>query len=685
MSNKKINSYFKKQNSQDSASSPNLETSINLDNAASKYQDYISELSPTKVQKIDQSSNCPYIERDPKLRKSIWDYPMDKRYEIRCDYLISGPYQGIPEKSPKYVDGKRFLHSWLKLFSDCLNSLHKIAVKYYHDLINTLQHIEKVIDKQSMELVAKNRWRFKVSIDVTRLCAVQGITFRAHNECLDSHNHGNFLEIMKHTTSYNDEVRSIILENASYTSSQIQKEILSLYASRIQIFIKKEIGDANYCLIMNESRNESKREQMAFVLRFVNKEGFILERLFDVVYVDDTKTSTLKREISSYDGASTMREDWNDLQALFLNEFPYAYYHFFLHLAITVNLVDSSYKRHDQLHIANAIRIAELISTNELETGKGKNQIGTAQCLGDTRWSSHLRSLLSLLDMFDHILLVLSEIINDKSSLFTKASTDGAYDIMTSFEFVFILHFMIELLQMTDDFFVNTKELLQKFRENGWDQLFDKVKSFCKKHKIDVPYMNAPRRSGRDRLHKGNPIILEHHYQIDIFTGTIDSILQEMSYRFDENRVKLLRLNSTLDTRDGYKSFNINNICKLLKLFEFDIRRNIHFQNMSTLSELCQVLSKTWETMNFYLVDRLIKLILTLPVSTATTERAFSSMKFVKTRLRNKMKYDFLASSLLMYNKKEIAQTFNIDSIIDEFNVMIKKRRTQFRMFKLNK
>ncbi|KAI3467887.1 hypothetical protein Pfo_024550 [Paulownia fortunei] len=78
---------------------------------------------------------------------------------------------------------------------------------------------------------------------------------------------------MKHTASYNDEVRSIVLENASYTFSQFQKEILSLYASRIQRFIIEEIGDAKYCLIVDESRDESKREQMAIVLRFVDKES----------------------------------------------------------------------------------------------------------------------------------------------------------------------------------------------------------------------------------------------------------------------------------------------------------------------------------------------------------------------------------------------------------------------------
>jgi hypothetical protein len=43
-----------------------------------------------------------------------------------------------------------------------------------------------------------------------------------------------------------------------------------------------------------------------------------------------------------------------------------------------------------------------------------------------------------------------------------------------------------------------------------------------------------------------------------------------------------------------------------------------------------------------FFFDRLIRLVLTLPVSTAASERAFSAMKLVKTRLRNKMGDEFL-------------------------------------------
>jgi hypothetical protein len=66
---------------------------------------------------------------------------------------------------------------------------------------------------------------------------------------------------------------------------------------------------------------------------------------------------------------------------------------------------------------------------------------------------------------------------------------------------------------------------------------------------------------------------------------------------------------------------------------------------------------------------------LTLPISTATTERVFSAMKIVKTRLRNRMDDDFLANYLIVYIVKEIVERFTIDMIIDDFYYM-KERRT---------
>ena len=72
-----------------------------------------------------------------------------------------------------------------------------------------------------------------------------------------------------------------------------------------------------------------------------------------------------------------------------------------------------------------------------------------------------------------------------------------------------------------------------------------------------------------------------------------------------------------------------------------------------------------------------MRLVLTHPISTATTERVFSTMKVVKTNLQNKMENDFLTDSLMLYIEKDIASTFSLDSIVNDFEDL-KERRVPF-------
>ena len=65
---------------------------------------------------------------------------------------------------------------------------------------------------------------------------------------------------------------------------------------------------------------------------------------------------------------------------------------------------------------------------------------------------------------------------------------------------------------------------------------------------------------------------------------------------------------------------------------------------------------------------------MTLPVSTATTERSFSAMKIIKNKLRNKMEVKFLANTMIIYIERDIATSFNFDSIIEDFK-SLKERR----------
>ena len=107
------------------------------------------------------------------------------------------------------------------------------------------------------------------------------------------------------------------------------------------------------------------------------------------------------------------------------------------------------------------------------------------------------------------------------------------------------------------------------------------------------------------------------------------------------------------------------------------VRQLPDFETLSTISDLCQWMVKTRKSEIFPLVFRVATLVLTLPVSIATTERSFSAMNIVKTTLRNKMEDEFLTDCLLMYIEKQIAKRFSIDSIVDDFRDM-QERRSKF-------
>jgi hypothetical protein len=135
------------------------------------------------------------------------------------------------------------------------------------------------------------------------MSCIQGCAFRGHDETPDSKNRGNFLEMIKILASCNEKVATVVLENASksakYTSHRIQNEILQVMTSKLRDKIHEDIRDYKFCIIVDEARDEFKREQMVIVLRFVDKYGFRQEHFFDLVHVEDTSAFTSKNKISN--------------------------------------------------------------------------------------------------------------------------------------------------------------------------------------------------------------------------------------------------------------------------------------------------------------------------------------------------------------------------------------------------
>ena len=139
----------------------------------------------------------------------------------------------------------------------------------------------------------------KASIDVVRHLAMQAIAFRDRDESSTSTNRGNFLTTLDSMVGYNNivEIMAKVPKSATYTSPQIQKEILHVISTKVKKAIREEIGDAKFCILVDEARDESVKEQMAVVLRYVDKNGFVQEQFYGIVHVVGTTTVTLKKEI----------------------------------------------------------------------------------------------------------------------------------------------------------------------------------------------------------------------------------------------------------------------------------------------------------------------------------------------------------------------------------------------------
>ncbi|KAL1150355.1 hypothetical protein V6Z11_A10G253100 [Gossypium hirsutum] len=654
MKSKTIGSFFKKK-STETTQSPSEASQIEV--PPSSFVPLNSDARPSKIPRVEDEA------------LDLSNLELNIRDEIQRAYIKAGPYQPILSEYPA-SNSKKHPH----YFQPSCNPTSRFgSTTFTH---NGFSNWKKVHDGCN-----SNRLRLKTSIDVVRWLSFQGCAFRGHDESSGSKNRGNFLELLSLLASYDEKVEDVLKsapQNASYTSSTIQKEILQIYANRVRNVIHEEIGDRKFSIIVDEARDESKKEQMAIILRFVDKQGQNV--IFNVLLQHSFDIQNIRGQ--GYDGASNMRGEFNGLQAFILNDCRYAYYvhcfahrlqlalvaaarevvevhQFFKDLSDIVNIASASSKRHDELQKAQAAEISRLVSINELATGTGMNQIGTLQRPGETRWSSHLNSVTSLLKMYNATSTILENLKNTTSNYSQRGDAHNAYNRLRSFEFIFILHVMKKILGKTDNLcqalqrrsqdilnamslVLTTKDLIQKLRDDGWNELLKNVISFCETSELDFPDMNAQYIVGRSR-NKKEDVTVEHHYRVDIFFATIDTQLQELKSRFNENVVKLLTLTTALNPKEFFKLFDIDKICILKEGLSYELKH--------------------------YELD---------VFSTASSERAFSAMKIVKTRLRSKMEDDFLRSSLVMYIEKEIAEKFDINEIIDDFS-KVKDRRVQFK------
>ncbi|XP_058733557.1 uncharacterized protein LOC131605187 [Vicia villosa] len=508
------------------------------------------------------------------------------------------------------------------------NCAHNIAWKKCEDLMNQNQHIEVVISKQSKQTRDLYRRRLTASLDCLRYLLKQGLAFRGHDESIESYNQGNFLEMLRWYADKKKKVRRVVLENApknlKMTSPSIQRDIIKAAALETTKAIINDLGDELFSILVDESRDISDKEQMAVVLRYVNKDGIIVERFLGIAHVKTTTSLSLKMAIDEllckhglttsrirgqgYDGASNMQGKIFGLKSLILKESPCAFYvHCFVHqlqltlvaiakdhlqvcslfslISTLLNVVEGSCKRNDMLHEGQMMKVRDALENGEIVSGKGLNQETSLKRPADTRWSSHYATLVNLILMYSSVTSVLETLRDDVSAKDARGEANGLLLLMDNFNFALTLHLMKNVLGTSNELsqalqkkdqgiisamnLVNiTKKRLQNLRDDGWEPLLEEVCLFCIEHDIDIPNMDDIFFSGKSkRGSDSHSITIRNHYRIELFYTVVDMQLQELNNRFNETNSRLLICMVCLCPSNLFSTFDKAKLMEFAKFY----------------------------------------------------------------------------------------------------------------------
>ncbi|XP_060879641.1 zinc finger MYM-type protein 1-like [Metopolophium dirhodum] len=265
-------------------------------------------------------------------------------------------------------------------------------VEFKKNKLNKTSVLSK-LNNHHASIVIENKKYMEAIIISLRMLAIQGIAFRGHLENESSINQGNFLELMKVISLFDNVVKKKINgpKNARYLHHSIQKELIHIMASMIINKISSELDKSMYFAIMiDETKDITKTEQLSVVVRYYyNNE--IKERFLGF---------TPLKKLDTYDGANVMRGSINGVQALFKNKVPHAVYIHCHNHRLNLVLVDVAKNVDEFIELQKQIlKIPKPIELKRL-------------CL--TRWSSQIHTCRAVKATLEVILLLLYKISNEK-------------------------------------------------------------------------------------------------------------------------------------------------------------------------------------------------------------------------------------------------------------------------------
>lgn len=387
--------------------------------------------------------------------------------------------------------------------------------------------VANVLIHSRIQEIAENRQHVKFLLKVTLFLGKQGLAFRGKDEENNSPNKGNLKEIIEMFCE--ESLKTKLLSKNTYghyTSPVIQNQLIHVIAQCTKEIILKKISSFGvFAILVDETKDSSKKEQLSFILRFTDNQYNIHEKslgcyhmmkcdaksLSDAIIqiVEENKLDINNCVAQCYDGASVMSGSFTGVQKRISQIVPHAVYiHCHAHrlnLCLINSIVDIQLIT-DFFDTVQGLYKYLMISHTRYELfiniqKKKDIKVLHLERLVETRWSYWFTSLDKIKQRYTEIREVLIILTTEGDQ---TARAIGLLKEVSTFKFIVILHIMKKILECVHcascelqsnsillssamNLVNSTKENLKNLRnDETYNRIYEKSKQFAIKNKVLV-------------------------------------------------------------------------------------------------------------------------------------------------------------------------------------------------------
>lgn len=570
------------------------------------------------------------------------------------------------------------------------------------NISNSLSEAFRISNQRHNEQVDKNRHVLNRIINCIKFCGTHELPLRGHDEGENSCNRGVFLDLVSEIASL-DSILSEHLRNATVsknTSKTIQNELLDCMYEVYRETILKEIQDAKFVAVQaDETTDISCMSQMVILLRYVIDSGPV-ERLVSFVNINDRTAegiaSVLKEQLEpfklqekliaqSYDGAAVFSGGNNGVQVKLRESFPYAHFiHCYAHqLNIVIKKACSSVNSM-KLFFINISGFSSFFSVSPKRTDLLRTVCGRViPKVSETRWNFHSRVVNTVYN-YKESLLECFEIIQTEDGWddITIREAYGLANLLNNPGFAYLLSFFNAILLHIDILY----STLQKSSTNATTvrTQLQHFESAINDIRNNLPEPDCNSHYSVKRVRKDSDVRVEAREACDIIVNQIKHRFEQVLHTpcFDLIEPRLFAAH-----KDSFPKELVTNAVKFYPMLSKDkleseltvVYRNNTFKDVKSVLALWELLKANNLENALSEVHKLTDIVLTTPISTAESERCFSTLKRVKTYLRNSMGQERLnALSVLSIHKEMVAEIPSFNQRVIDLFASQKNRRAHF-------